>query len=214
MFQIPGGGQKPLCTLSAKGIYKILLNSTDMGVRSKEYWSDKFRDFTAIIDWEIWFHVNFINVCMPRKCRDFNWKLFHGCINTEMRLKQMTFSNGICKMCGIHDENVEHLLYTCSKLSGIWEDRAIHQQCVWFKSNTEQAFSFGWNLNQWWNECYSECCYLHNSFRNLEKKKCVSVWKHLCWLTVAKIRYEIKCHFQILANKPCSKYVKQCIEQL
>ena len=27
----------------------------------------------------------------------------------------MTFSNGICKMCGIHDENVEHLLYTLAK---------------------------------------------------------------------------------------------------
>ena len=43
MFQIPGGGQKPLCSLSAKEMYKILLNSTDMSVRSKEYWSDKFR---------------------------------------------------------------------------------------------------------------------------------------------------------------------------
>ena len=53
MFQIPERGQKPLFSLSAKEIYRILLNSTDTSALSKEYRSDKFRDFTAIIDWEI-----------------------------------------------------------------------------------------------------------------------------------------------------------------
>ena len=217
MFQIPGGGQKPLCSLSAKEIYKILLNSTDMSVRSKEYWSDKFRDLTAIIDWEIWFHVNFINVCMPRKCRDFNWKLFHGCINTEMRLKQMTFSNGICKMCGIHDENVEHLLYTCSKLSGIWEDIEQFINNVFDSRVTLNRLSVLAGILI--NDEMSAIVNVVISITRFEiwKRRNVFRYENIfidSRITVAKIRYEIKCHFQILANKPCSKYVKQCIEQL
>ena len=177
-----------------------------MSVRSKEYWSDKFRDFTAIIDWEIWFHVNFINVCMPRKCRDFHWKLFHGCINTEMRLKQMTFSNGICKMCGIHDENVEHLLYTCSKLSGIWEDIEQFINNVFDSRVTLNRLSVLAGILI--NDEMSAIVNVVISITRFEISKRRNVFRYenifIDSRITAKIRYEIKCHFQILANKPCS----------
>ena len=56
---------------------------------------------------------------MPRKCKDFNWKLFHGQINTENRLCKMQYSDGSCKVCS-NVENVEHILTTCSGLDTIW----------------------------------------------------------------------------------------------
>ena len=217
MFQIPGEGLKPLHSLTAKEIYKILVNSNDMCVRSKEYWSNKFSDVTTIIDWEIWFHVNFTNVCMPRKCRDFNWKLFDGCINTEMRLKQMTFSDGICKMCSSHEENVEHLLYTCSKLSGIWEDIVQFINNVFETRITLNRFSVlaGILINDETNAVVNVVFSIARF--EIWKRRNVFRYENIFidpLIIVAKIKYEVKCHFQILAKKMCSKYVQRCIEQI
>ena len=49
MFQISGEGLKPLHSLTAKEIYKILVNSNDMCVRSKEYWSDRFSNLIPLL---------------------------------------------------------------------------------------------------------------------------------------------------------------------
>ena len=36
-----------------------------------------------------------------KKCKDFNWKLFYGLVNTESKLKHMKYSDGLCKMCNL-----------------------------------------------------------------------------------------------------------------
>ena len=46
-------------------------------------------------NWTDLFIQNLINRYMPKKCKYFNWKVFHGLVNTEVKLRQMNFSDGI-----------------------------------------------------------------------------------------------------------------------
>ncbi len=85
------------------------------------------------IDFTLWYKGNFINEFIPRKCKDFNWRIFHGLVNTEAKLNLMKYSNGNCKLC-IHDtENLEHLLHDCTELTGFW----TNMECFIRKINQE-----------------------------------------------------------------------------
>ena len=85
---------------------------------SKSYWEHKLQDNN--INWNMWFTQNFNYKFKPRKCKDFNWKLFHGQLNTESRLQKMKYSDGLCKICTGNIENAEHLLIWCDNLNTIW----------------------------------------------------------------------------------------------
>ena len=69
----------------------------------------------------LWFDCNFVNDLVPRKCKDFNWKIFHGQVNTETRLEKMNMSNGMCVVCENGKENLEHLLIDCRHVYSIWD---------------------------------------------------------------------------------------------
>ena len=103
-FKIPNAGTKSLSDLTSGDVYNILLLNRKTELKSKEYWNRKFINMN--IDWEDWFSQNFVNRYIPRKCKDFNWKVFHGHVNTETRLLKMKFSDGICKLCHTGDENL------------------------------------------------------------------------------------------------------------
>lgn len=118
-FEVPGLGTKCLKHLSSKEIYNIFLLNQSVDVKAKAYWCSKFG--IDHINWDLLFAQNLQNKYMPRKCKDFNWKLFHGLINTESRLKRMHFSDGCCKICanGLI-EDLDHLLMECSSVAPIW----------------------------------------------------------------------------------------------
>ena len=59
----------------------------------------------------IWFQMNLVNYSFPRQCKDFNWKLFQGQINTESRLQRMSLSDGRCKICCIQVEKLGAVSY-------------------------------------------------------------------------------------------------------
>jgi exonuclease III len=118
IFRLPNGKKKALCELSSKDLYNILLLNNQVTITSKKYWLQKFPDYN--IDWNQWFSYNFVNILIPRKCKDFNWRIFHGLVNTEARLKKMKYSNGICTLCKADIENLDHLLYDCDELHDIW----------------------------------------------------------------------------------------------
>lgn len=119
-FDVPGYGIKNLMSLCSKDIYNILLLNDNENVlmKSKIYWENKFRN--EYIDFDKWFSYNFISKITPRKCLDFNWKIFHGHIFTEKKLSHMNFSDGICKVCNDNFEDIAHLLSDCNKLKGVW----------------------------------------------------------------------------------------------
>ena len=118
-FNICSKDTKSLHLLTSKDIYEAFLLSRNTEVASKEYWSKKFPEVN--IAWGEWFSQNFINKNIQRKCSDFNWKLFHGQFNTELRMKKMKYSNGISKMCESSEENAEHLIYKCDKTDRLWK---------------------------------------------------------------------------------------------
>ena len=101
-------------------MYDIFLQSQDLEMKSNVYWCTKLG--LSENDLKAWFKVNFTNDYLPRKVKDFNWKLFHGLIHTESRLKRMNYSDGICKMCNSGQiENLEHLLFGCTHNRQVWE---------------------------------------------------------------------------------------------
>ena len=52
---------------------------------------------------------------------DFHWKVFHRAVYSEMRLNRMGKSNGVCRICNTHNEDLCHLVYFCQKINQVWE---------------------------------------------------------------------------------------------
>ena len=130
---VPGQGIKCLKDLSPKEIYNIFLLSQCPDIKSKQYWCNKFN--LHDIDWDALFIQNLNNKLLPRKCKDFNWKLFHGLVNTESRLKRMKYSDGLCRLCKTGEvENMDHLMMGCSYNLVIWKllETVIHMSFGYF----------------------------------------------------------------------------------
>ena len=120
LFEVPDIGLKTLRDLTSKDIYKILISQNEPYINSKDYW--KYEMFPGLdLDWDVWFKVNFNSKILPRKCKDFNLKLFHGWLSTESRLSRMGYSDGLCKCCQREKENVEHLLINCQYRLQVWK---------------------------------------------------------------------------------------------
>ena len=117
-YQISVGCSKPLARLTNKDVYNMFLlhKSTDM--KSKIYWKHKLDDNS--VNFDLWFRCNFTSSIIPRKCLDFNWKIFHGKVSTEVQLQKMKLSNGMCCLCKKEFENLEHLLIKCEETKTIW----------------------------------------------------------------------------------------------
>ena len=108
--------------LVSKDVYSILLGDkiSNLEIKSKKYWQDKLQN--QHIDFNLWYKCNFLNVLIPRKCADFNWKFFYGKVNVGTRLARMNISNGVCSLCKSSQENLDHLLFECKAVQGIWEN--------------------------------------------------------------------------------------------
>ncbi len=117
-YRLPGGKEKCLKDLTSKDIYNILMSTNTPHMKYKQYWECKLN---KEIDFSLWFQINFANKITPRKCLDFNWKIFYGQINTENKMKYMKLSDGICKLCKKEGENVEHILLSCGENYKCWD---------------------------------------------------------------------------------------------
>ena len=117
---VPGLGIKCLNELSSSDLYKVILFKHPFEIKSKLYWNNKFTGVQ--IDWKLMFQQILNNDYLPKKCKDFNWKLFHGLVNTEKRLCTMKYSDGKCKLCDNKTlESIDHLLIECRYNSHIWD---------------------------------------------------------------------------------------------
>ena len=120
LFEVPDIGLKKLKELTSKDLYKILVSQNEPYINSKDYW--RYEMFPGLnLDWNVWFKVNFNSKILPRKCKDFNLKLFHGWLSTESRLSRMRYSDGLCKCCQREKENIEHLLINCQYRLQVWK---------------------------------------------------------------------------------------------
>ena len=112
------GKRKKLGALTCKDIYYVLKNK-NVQVNSYDYWKEKFPEFR--IEWTKFFVFNVKNKLISNRISEFNWKIFHGKLNTEKRLQRMKLSDGRCVICG-EIENVDHLFLCCIGLNVFWEN--------------------------------------------------------------------------------------------
>ena len=110
--------EKSLNELTTKEIYGMFLQNTATEIKSKQYWVNKFNE--PDLDFDKWFACNFNSNIIPRKCVDFNWKVFHGRVSTETTLQKMKLSDGFCTICKTVQENVVHLLIFCKDNDIVW----------------------------------------------------------------------------------------------
>ena len=56
-----------------------------------------------------------------KKSQNFHYKTLHRAIYSEMRLKQMNKSNGVCTLCKSENESTSHMLIECSIVKKVWK---------------------------------------------------------------------------------------------
>ena len=123
-----------------------------------------------------------INKLTPRKTKDFNWRLLHGLVNTEKKLKAMKLSDGLCKMCnrGVV-EDINHLLYDCQNAKELW---GIMEQIVTTWLNEPFIIQEIQALTGVWN----------NEYMNVDNKILIintllSICRHHIWRRRCSIKY-------------------------
>ena len=75
-FYVPMTGIKKLIDLTSGDMYKIFMFTELTACKATTYWTKKIPDIN--IDFDKWYLCNFMNKLTPRKCLDFNWRIFHG----------------------------------------------------------------------------------------------------------------------------------------
>ena len=115
------GRKREIQTIKTKEIYECFINA--MTVKSK-----------AEHEWELQFgkEMNFSNIfsqldglskiIQDRKVNDFNWKCIQKAIWTEQKLSRIGLSNGSCSKCAVETEDLEHLLFLCECIDGVWDE--------------------------------------------------------------------------------------------
>ena len=118
-------------------------------------------------------------------------------------------------MCDNHDEIIEHMLYTRSNFSGIWEDKVQFINNVYESRIKLNRFSVlsGFLVNDESNVIMNGVIAIarFEIWRNVFRHESIFVSP---MIIVGKIKYDVKCYFKILAKKTFSKYVERCIEQI
>ena len=145
-FRIPGGREKSLVDLSAKDMYTILMFTNDIKPKSIDYWLHKYPEVN--IDFDQWFKMINMQKLGQRKSLDFNWRIFHGHINTEIKLEKMKLSDGYCKLCNTAKENLDHILIKCSHIPDVW---VRIKQIVYFLGETDYMTDFN-KIDNWLHE--------------------------------------------------------------
>ena len=203
-YHILNLGQKTLENITSKDIYNTLLLHDPPEIRSKTYWSNKFPDVT--FDFDKWIQVNMNNKFLPNKIKDFNWKIFHGLINTGTKLKLMGFSDGTCRVCRNGTiENVEHFIYDCNTSKLTWQQiQKITRE--WLKKRDFELNKLKTITGFWETDIDNEAMILNTLFGLVRyfiwKKRCKAQYDNLIINSVSDIcnglKFYILDHLQTL----------------
>ena len=117
-FETPSSSLWRHCNRSAKEMYYIFMFSWELQLKPIQYWKYKYPEENTNFD--KWLKVMHMDKLCQRKSLDFNWRIFHGHINTEIILEKMRLSDGFCKLCNIEKENVDHILVHCKESASVW----------------------------------------------------------------------------------------------
>ena len=185
-------------------------------IKSKEYWSKKICDVD--INWKEWFSHNFVNILIPRKCKDFNWKIFRGQLNTELRLKKMKYSNGICKICEDAEENTDHLISKCPEVNVMWKCiKDVIHNCI----TSEYAIT-DFHKIAYMDEKLKDAALINMLLTicrwTIWKRRNINKYdgKHLKQIeSIALLKSEIKKHVLVLTQRNLSaRHTRKCLAEM
>ena len=182
VIKLPGNKTKSVLNLTSKDIYQVFLHHNKPDILARTYWSTHMFP-GQVFDWEFWGDLNFTNPILPRKCQDHNFKIFHGILSVESRLKRFGYSNGMCRACDSEIENVEHLLVNCQYRLKIW---------TLLKNTIERALGHPFQLNRLEILTGYFNADNHNIDSLLVINMLIGMVRYHLWLSRNLIRYESK----------------------
>lgn len=106
--------------LKSKLLYVRLMYPSKMP-RCMTSWKNIFH---TDLEWESIFQ-NINTTTQLNKVKEFHWKSIHRALFSEMRLKSMGKSDGICTICKTEEETSCHILYECQTAQAVWQKLAI-----------------------------------------------------------------------------------------
>ncbi len=95
-------------------MYELLQRKLD-----KTRWELEWEANYENIEWSRVYKV-LKNKLADRKALDTQWKSLTYGLCTEEKQKKMRLSNGMCKLCTIEIETVEHMFYECELVGKVW----------------------------------------------------------------------------------------------
>ena len=157
---------------TSKQIYE-LLKPKKQKTRWETDWEDKYGEQ----QWNLIYPV-LRNKLADRRSIEIHWKGLNFGLNTDEKLKKMRMSNGLCSLCNIETETIEHLFYECELVDRTWA--VIQQICqkLW-NNNINSASVIIMILNKEANK--SEQAVLHYLILSV---------KYIIWKRRNLVRYE------------------------
>ena len=185
-INIPDIGTKAVSDLTSKDIYRAFLLNKIPELPSEQYWKEKFN--INEIDWNTWFKINSINVFLPRKVKDFNWRLTNGLVNFNSKLRHMkhkdktNFSDGNCEVCkrGLLENGI-HCIYECPNSAQIWKNV---EQVISYAENSIITITGLHALTGFWEDGASE--------RILLRSTIVGITRYHLWKIRCSIKFDNK----------------------
>jgi hypothetical protein len=164
-----GGEIVNIQNLSRKCVCQILMPIRSMS-QCELYWENKF----GHIEWQYIYSCVQSNPLLSRKIKEFQWKVLNRCITTENKIKHFADSNGVCKLCGLEIENVEHMLVDCESLGEYWNCVFRLMRLLYDISIDESMFFTGIQLTN------PECTDVEKVLNFILEESKWMVWKRRC----------------------------------
>ena len=103
---------KKLRDLDFKDIVMILNQlAPDSALSNQIYWNAKL--IGTGFDRNVLFTTIFCDKLLPRKAKNYMWKLYYGLVYVEKKLKVIKLSDGNCRICLTEQEDFEHTIWQC-----------------------------------------------------------------------------------------------------
>ena len=116
------GRKTTLENLKTKSLYENFVSKISSKATAQKRYDERFNTQTFQLDWEKIYLLPF-NTTLDNKLREFQYKILHRILYTnEMLFRFKKVDSPSCDRCGIELETVEHLFFSCTKVSAFWDE--------------------------------------------------------------------------------------------
>ena len=103
--------------------YENFVSKISSKATAQKRYDERFNMQTFQLHWEKIYLLPFYNTTLDNKLREFQYKILHRILYTnEMLFRFKKVDSPSCDLCGIELETVEHLFFSCTKVSAFWDE--------------------------------------------------------------------------------------------